>query len=119
MIKTGEQQFYDGLRWIINHPDEFKELQRVCIAAEEARNLDGSKRFHSITRQGIYTLAQLMGVRVTNMKTFQRDNSLWSTLSRYLLVLHPQLERVIETRECEVARYIRAHGLPALESEYI
>lgn len=119
MAKTGEQQFSEGLRWIKNHPAEFRELQQACLAIEQARNSDGSWQFSSITRSSIYMLAQLAGMRITNEKTFRRNNNLWSTISRFMTALHPQLERVIQHRDCEVARYIKANGLPELPSKCI
>lgn len=119
MSKTGEQQFYEGLRWITNHPAEFRELQHACILIEQARNSDGSRQFYSITRSSIYMLAQLAGMNITNEQTFRRNNNLWSTISRYMTAIHPQLERVIRHRDCEVARYIKANGLPELPSKCI
>ena len=115
---SGEQQVLNGWNWITGHQAEFLELQRVCLRIEAATKPDGRKRFHSITCQSIYTLAEIMGIEITNDAVFKRNKTLWSTISRYLTAMHPQLERVIEHRECEVARFVRAHGLPKIGSEY-
>lgn len=115
---TGEQQVFNGWRWIMDHKAEFIELQRICLEIEAATKPDGRKRFGSVTCQSIYMLAEIMGIDVSNDAVFRRNKSLWSTISRYLTAMHPQLERVIEHRECEVARYVRAHGLPEIGSEY-
>ena len=116
--KTGEQQVPEGWRWIVGHRAEFLELQRICLVIEAATKPDGRKRFGSVTCQSIYMLAEIMGIAISNDAVFRRNKSLWSTVSRYLVAMHPELGRVIEHRECEVARYVRAHGLPKIGSEY-
>jgi len=116
--KSGEQQVLDGWNWIVGHKAEFLELQRICLKIEAATRPDGRKRFHSVTCQSIYMLAEVMGIEITNDAVFRRNKSLWSTISRYLTAMHPELERVIEHRECEVARHVRAHGLPEIGGDY-
>lgn len=116
--KTGEQQVHEGWRWIVGHRAEFLELQRICLVIEAATKPDGRKRFGSVTCQSIYMLAEIMGIEISNDAVFRRNKSLWSTISRYLVAMHLELGRVIEHRECEVARYVRAHGLPKIGSEY-
>ena len=105
--KSGEQQVLDGWNWIVGHKAEFLELQRICLKIEAATRPDGRKRFHSVT-----------WIEITNDAVFRRNKSLWSTISRYLTAMHPELERVIEHRECEVARHVRAHGLPEIGGDY-
>lgn len=109
----------DAVRWIERNKDEWLEVQRVCCILENVRDWNGRPRYSSVTRGSIYMLAQLEGIEITNTKTFKRDHDLWSVLSRYLTDLHPQLERVIRHRECDVAKYVRVHGLPKLKSKYI
>lgn len=118
-MKTGSQTVGNAVIWIKMHRDEWLEVQRVCLVLESARDRQGRPKYHSITRGGIYMLAQMDGIRIANDVTFQRDHDLWSVLSRYLTELHPQLKRVIRHRECDVAKYVRAHGLPKLESKYV
>ena len=109
----------DAALWIRRNRDEWLEIQRVCLALEAKRDRHGRPKHQSITRGGIYTLAQLEGIAMSNTVVFKRDHSLWSVLSRYLVELHPQLKRVIRHRECDVAKYVRNHGLPELEGKYV
>ena len=118
-MKTGEQQVGDAVIWIKWHPEEWKRLQETCLRIEAAQDEKGRKRFSGITCGSVYMLAQMVGIEVTNDCTFKRNKSLWSTLARYLVQLHPQLKRVIETRDCEVGRYVNIHGLPELGPEYV
>lgn len=116
--KTGEQQVLDGWQWIVDHQSEFIELQRVCLKIEASVKPDGRKRFSSITCQSIYMLAEIMRIEISNDAVFRRNKSHWSTISRYLTAMYPQLERVIEHRACDVARYVLMRGLPKIGPEY-
>lgn len=109
----------EAVRWIETHKEEWLEVQRVCCILEDVHEWSGKHRYQSITRDSIYMLAQLEGIEITNDRTFKRDHDLWSVLSRYLTQLHPQLDRVIRHRECDVAKYVRTHGLPKLKAKYV
>lgn len=117
--KDGEIQVLEAITWIHGHKQEWLRLQEICLRLEAATLPNGNKRFATITRGSVYILAQIIGLEVTEDATFKRNNNLWSTLSRYLVELHPALERVIQPRECEVARWVRMNGLPELDSTYI
>ena len=116
--RNGATLVNQGAAWISQHRDEWMELQRVCLEIEAKRDRHGRPKAHSITRGGIYATCEALRIPISGNLTFRRDHDLWSVLSRYLVDMHPQLKRVIHPRECEVARQVRMHGLPALGKKY-
>ena len=117
-MKTATTQVYRAFEWILKNPEAWEEVQRICLTLE-AREENGRKKYATLTRDGVYMLAQLEGLEITDDRAFKRDHDLWSTLVRYLLEIHPQLDRVFETRKCAVDDYAQFVGLPQLPSEYI
>lgn len=105
--------------WIVSHKQEWLELQRLCLAIEDDRDPTGRHRFERITRDGIYMMAQLKGITITQDAVFRRDHNLWSVLSRYMTLTHPSLQRVLRTKDCPVGRWVDLNGLPELPDGYV
>lgn len=118
-MTSGTTQVYQGICWIARNNDAWKELQRICLQLEEMRLPDGRHKYNHLTRDGVYMLAQLEGLEITNDRAFKRDHDLWSTLVRFLIQIHPQLSRVFVLRRCFVDDYIERFGLPQLTETFI
>lgn len=99
------QQFYDGVKrtpkqrveeacaWIADdYPRKWLRLVDLCENAAKS----GWKR---IRRGDLFILAGQQGMTITECSEFRFDNTLWSSLSRYLLMFRPNLAGVIFPRK--------------------
>lgn len=82
-----------GCRWIAADPERWGRLLDLMEWAS-------AQRPHArLMRGDIYNYAMQRGMDVTLCNEFRRDNSLWSTLSRYAIMCRPMLAEVIRPRD--------------------
>jgi hypothetical protein len=117
--KEGRKRVNEACLWIKTHKHEFLTLQEICLQIETKRDSHGRHVYHSIMRGSVYLQAEQMHMQITDTKLFKRNNNLWSTISRYLTLYHPELNRVIRHRnQSDVGAYVGRFGLPKLHYTY-
>lgn len=84
-----------GCCWIKGHPKQFKTL--MFLVHREV-NRDNP----CVQRGDIYQLARKQGMSVSDVNELRRDNSLWSVLTRYMVMLRPFLTRALRFRRCGI-----------------
>lgn len=77
-----------GCYWIRDHGRVFKLIMHLVHIEVEGGNL-------CVQRGEIYSLARRRGLSVSDIREFRRDNTLWSVLARYMVMLRPKLARSI------------------------
>lgn len=83
----------NGCRWVSADPERWERLLDLC---EWFRYHHPGRR---IRRGDLWVYAQQRGMSVTLCNEFRFDNSLWSVLSRYAIMLRPHLAEIIRPRE--------------------
>lgn len=102
--RRGRELVRDGVRWIRGHPEEWGEVQRICLALH-AEGLP-------VCRTMVYARCIELSVRVSNRKGIPRAHPLYSCLIRYVDRLHPGLG-IRYGRCCIEDAY--PDGLPSIE----
>lgn len=77
-----------GCAWIRDHPREFKAIMHLLHLEVESGN-------PRVSRGDIYMLARRRGIDVSSMPELRRDNTLWSVIARYMVMLRPKLARCL------------------------
>lgn len=81
--------------WIRDHPRQFKTLMHLVHC-----ELDTGREY--VQRGEIYNLARARGMSVTDVRELRRDNNLWSSISRYMVMLTPRLARALRFRSSDI-----------------
>lgn len=55
-----------------------------------------------VQRGDIYQIARNRGLSVSDVNELRRDNSLWSVLTRYMVMLRPCLSQALRFRRCGI-----------------
>ena len=80
--------------WVARNPGTWERLRGVCRALMRSG--------HVIQRDNVYTLACQAGMDVSEASEFRRDHNLWSVLSRYMVLLEPQMLAAVGFRRTPV-----------------
>ena len=81
-----------GCSWIRDHPREFKTIMHLLHLEVEAGN-------PRVSRGDIYALARKRGIDIATMPDLKRDNTLWSVIARYMVMLRPKLACCLHFRK--------------------
>lgn len=102
--RRGRELVRDGTRWIRSHPEEWEEVQAICVGLH-AEGLP-------VCRTMVYARCIERSVKATNRKDLLRAHPLYSCLIRYVDGLHPGLG--IRYGKCCIDDAY-PNGLPSLE----
>ncbi|MEG1246513.1 hypothetical protein [Gordonibacter sp.] len=87
MTARKPQEIVDyGCCWIRDHGRGFKLVMHLVHIEAESGN-------PCVQRGDIYNLARRRGLGVSDVSEFRRDNTLWSVIARYMVMLRPKLAR--------------------------
>ena len=84
-----------GCYWIRDHWRGFKLIMHLTHIEVENGN-------PCVQRGDIFNLARRRGLGVSDVREFQRDNTLWSVIARYMVMLRPKLARSLNFRTCGI-----------------
>lgn len=95
MSRTPRDLVDYGCYWIRDHRRAFRTLMRIVHAEAERGN-------PCVQRGDMYMLARQRGIDVGDVREFRRDNSLWSVIARYMVMLRPKLARSLNFKKCDI-----------------
>lgn len=93
---TPEERVYMTLHWIKDNHDLYVKLKQICIEEESCAAVN------RLQRGDVFYIAKRRGLSASGNTKFRFCNTLWPALSRYMIMEHPQLGRVIRPKECEI-----------------
>lgn len=91
-LSSGDLAEY-GCCWIKGHKRQFYAIMEIVEFEAQRGN-------PCVQRGDIYMLAKHRGLSISDVRELRRDNSLWSVLTRYMVMLRPYLARALRFRKC-------------------
>lgn len=95
-----------------------ERIKDACIWARDNRTsftrfvnalLELSQSEAYISRDNAYYLAQQHGIEISLIAELRRDHNLWAALSRYAIMLHPELIECVRPKACSIDGWDLAH----------
>ena len=94
--RTPQQRAEEACAWIAkDYPKKWLRLVNLCENAK-------AQGWPRVRRGDIFVLAAQHGMSMSECNEFRFDNTMWSVVSRYLLMFRPGLATVIFPREAEI-----------------
>ena len=93
---TPEERVCMTLNWIRSNPTLYAQIKQICLEEESCA------RVNRLQRGDVFYIAKRRGLSISGGTKFRFCNTLWPALSRYMIMEHPQLGRVIKPKECEI-----------------
>lgn len=84
-----------GCYWIRDHWRGFKLIMHIAHIEAESGN-------PCVQRGDIFILARRRGLDVSDVPELRRDNTLWSVIARYMVMLSPKIARSINYRKSKI-----------------
>ena len=93
---TPQERVYMTLHWIKSNPSLYAAIKQICIDEEACPAVN------RLQRGDVFYIAKRRGLSASGGTKFKFCNTLWPAMSRYMIMEHPELGRVIKPRECEI-----------------
>ena len=94
MVQRNDPIIYvqDACYWVKHNPDKFKRLMHLCHREVDAGN-------PRVGRGDIFKLSCDAGFTITESMELKRNNNLWPTLARFMVMLRPRLAKCLHFRK--------------------
>lgn len=91
-VADAEVYVRSACRWVKRHGVQFKRIMHLIHLRVDSDAV-------SVQRGDIFILARQAEMDITDCEELKRNNNLWASLARYMVMLRPCLARVLHFRD--------------------
>ncbi|MEG0376511.1 MAG: hypothetical protein RR672_12835 [Raoultibacter sp.] len=91
-----EQRVVEACMWARKHRTTYRRM--FWIFGDLAKN----QSIRRIKRGGWYEHCNLEGIKLSDVREFDTDNNLWSTLTRVMAMQNPEITRIVHFRKAPI-----------------